>query len=576
MRRLQQLAIALATAGTLSCSSSSEPSGPGLPPDTLDHDASGQFAGAWYGTATVAIAGAPPQTTAAQLDVAVTGRNALTFPGFCGDGKGPPARVTSDSAFVLGSYACPIPLDGGCTLTWQIGSGDGALANGQLTFSATGTASGCGISATTTTVTFSGSRTSVDHGPPIASVTSPVRTAPGAPVTLDASASSDPDGRALTFSWALTQQPSGASATLTGATTATPTFSSSVIGTYTARVTVTATDGQSAGADVTVQVAPPAQVLPALAHRVAQAAYSGSLDRIVMTDGSPNALYVYDPVTGTEASATLSLPPQCLTVSPDGRYAVVGHNAWISYVDLAAATVVKTIPVSADIGDCVLGGNGWAYLFPRVDQWVTLHSVELATGVEVNTGSIYAGDRAALSPSDPGALYAVTSGLSPAQIYRWDVSGGAAAYRWESPYWGSYPMGPDLWFSADGARLFTAAGTAFRTSSTQSQDLQYGGQLSGLSAVKHLDCSSTEIAAIPATYGWDPSTATSDTTVELFDPTYLGHQDRISLPWWAVGAGAFQTHGLFVFHSASGAKRYVIVQADGTSGLLHDTAVLTY
>lgn len=257
---------------------------------------------------------------------------------------------------------------------------------------------------------------------------------------------------------------------------------------------------------------------------------------------------------------------------------MVGHDAWISYVDLAAAKVVKTIPVTADVGDCVLGGNGWAYLFPRVDQWVALHSVEIATGVEVNTSSwaIYAGDRAVLSPTDPGALYVVTAGLSPAQIYRWDVSGGAAAYKWESPYWGDHPMGPDLWFSADGARLFTAAGTAFRASSTQSQDLQYAGQLSGLSAVKHLDCSTAEIAAIPSAYGWDPSTSSADTTVEILDPTYLGHQDRISLPWWSVGDGAFPTHGLFVFHRADGTRRYVIVQADGASGLLHDTAVLTY
>jgi hypothetical protein len=31
-----------------------------------------------------------------------------------------------------------------------------------------------------------------------------------------------------------------------------------------------------------------------------------------------------------------------------------------------------------------------------------------------------------------------------------------------------------------------------------------------------------------------------------------------------------------VFHGSDGAKRYVIVQADGASGLLHDTSVLTY
>ena len=582
MRNVHGLAVALAIAGAVSCNRSDSETGATLPPDTLDHDASSLFAGAWYGTANLTVSGAqqPPSGTT-ELDIDVTGRNALTFPGFCGDGKGPAARVTSDSEFVLASYSCPVPLDS-CTLTWEIASGGGMLANGTLVFSATGTAHGCGASGESMTVAFFGGRSATppgatDRGPPTASAVSPVTTSPGAPVTLDASASADPDGRALTFSWQITQ-PYGTGATLTGATTAKPTFSSSIPGIYTVQVIVTATDGQSAGAAVTVKVVPASQAFTALTHRVAQAAYSRSLERIVMTDGSPNALYVYDPATGQESTVGLALPPQCLGLSPDGKYAVVGHNAWISYVDLASASVAKTIPVSADIGDCVLGGNGWAYLFPRIDQWVAIHNVEIATGVEVQSGSwqVYAGDRAVLSPTDPTALYVVTTGVIPAQIYRWDVSAGAATFKWQSQYWGDYAMGPELWFSADGARLLTAAGTAFRTSSTQAQDIVYGGRLSGITSVKHLDCSADEIAAIPATSSWDASTAANDTAVELFNMTYLGHVDRMSLPWWSVGDDAFQTHGAYVFHSGDGAKRYVIVQADGASGLLHDTTVLTY
>ena len=417
----------------------------------------------------------------------------------------------------------------------------------------------------------------VDLGPPVARVVSPVTTPPGTPVVLDASQSYDPNGTALAFSWAIIKEPSGASPALSNATTSRPTFSATAAGSYTVQVTVTAPDDETASATATVLV-PPSQTITALTHRVAQAAYSTSLERVVMTDGSPSALYVYDPATGAETSVALALPPQCLGLSPDGLYAVVGHDAWISYVDLSAVKVVKTIPVTADIGDCVLAGNGWAYLFPRVDQWVALHSVEIANGTETNSSSwaIYAGDRARLSPSDPNALYFVTSELSPAQIYRWDVSGGAAVSKWESPYWGDYAMGPELWFSADGSRLFTAAGTAFRTSSVQSQDLVYGGQISGLASVKQLDCSTSEIAAIPAVQAGDPRTPTTDTVVELFGTTYLGYVDEIVLPWWSIGTSAVPTHGVYVFHSSDGTQRFVIVQADGSSGLLHDTAILTF
>ena len=67
-------------------------------------------------------------------------------------------------------------------------------------------------------------------------------------------------------------------------------------------------------------------------------------------------------------------------------------------------------------------------------------------------------------------------------------------------------------------------------------------------------------------------TGTEDTAVELFDPTYLGHLDRISLPSWFEGATAYATHGRYVFYSADGAKKYVLVQADGASGLRSTSA----
>jgi len=58
------------------------------------------------------------------------------------------------------------------------------------------------------------------------------------------------------------------------------------------------------------------------------------------------------------------------------------HSAYVSHVDLETAAVLRTWPVSADVGDVVLAGNGYAYAFPRVDQWVDIHSVTLTTGAE--------------------------------------------------------------------------------------------------------------------------------------------------------------------------------------------------
>ncbi len=71
-------------------------------------------------------------------------------------------------------------------------------------------------------------------------------------VTLNGSASSDPDQDPLAFSWTLTVVPSGSGSVLTGQTTEFPTFTPDVPGDYTARLTVSDPFGGLATDDVTV------------------------------------------------------------------------------------------------------------------------------------------------------------------------------------------------------------------------------------------------------------------------------------------------------------------------------------
>ena len=56
--------------------------------------------------------------------------------------------------------------------------------------------------------------------------------APSRPITLDGTASRDPNNTAITYSWRIVEQPPGSHPTLTNATSATPTFTADVAGRY--------------------------------------------------------------------------------------------------------------------------------------------------------------------------------------------------------------------------------------------------------------------------------------------------------------------------------------------------------
>ena len=323
-----------------------------------------------------------------------------------------------------------------------------------------------------------------------------------------------------------------------------------------------------------------------LTYQAVTAEYSNALDRIILISASPNQLHVFDPSTNTDTQVILAKPPLSLSVSPDGLHAAVGHDALISYVNLQTLVIEKTLAVATTVTNLALG-NDFVYVMTYSGG---TESIQISTGT-VSTFGVYEGTAGRLHPSGK-ALYTTGDGFSPDIMQELDVSTGPVTAGSYGPYWGDYPVCGGIWFSPDGRRTYTGCASAYQASpedptnwlldgSTKPLDTNadglYVGRLPDLSQINSLASSASlnRVAAIPTQSIYGPPSVL-DNQVHIYDSTYLELTGIFQLPDFVVTGKSYQAHGHQVFYNFAGTVMYVVMQADGSSGLLNSYAVQVF
>lgn len=320
-----------------------------------------------------------------------------------------------------------------------------------------------------------------------------------------------------------------------------------------------------------------------LPNDVIDAEYAKATNLLVYaaTDASLN---IYHPDSKTLSTIPLSYTPTCVSVSPDGTKAVVGHDAHVTYVDLMNEAVLTTNDISCDALDIVLTDNGWTYVFPRSDQWTRIICLDVSTNNAIQTAhtgnSIYAGTKAKLHPSGK-FVYGADNGLSPSDIEKYDIQNGTASYLYDSPYHGDYGMGGNLWFEESGERLFTRVGTVFKTSETQSMDMIYNGKITfednyrSILWLDHLDLNRELYLVITGNWYYDDPNVPY---VYVYNADNLTYKNKMRVEDFSVASGdtytVYPASPYFVFANSNGTELYVITKAVG-SGLQHEWAIET-
>ncbi len=191
-------------------------------------------------------------------------------------------------------------------------------------------------------------------------------------VTLDGSASSDPNGDSLTYAWSFTSRPAGSAAVLTGANTESPTFTPDLDGNYVVQLIVS--DGALSGVPDTVTVNLKRNTTPVAVIGGAQQFFlgqpialtgSGSSD----ADGDP-LTYAWSVLT-YPASSTRTFSPSNTAMNPTLTVNQIGqHQIQLIVNDGKVGSTPVTHLITVVDGD--QDGDG------------LLSSVELANGLNPN------------------------------------------------------------------------------------------------------------------------------------------------------------------------------------------------
>ncbi|MCZ0942868.1 MAG: hypothetical protein OXJ53_07425 [Gammaproteobacteria bacterium] len=215
-----------------------------------------------------------------------------------------------------------------------------------------------------------------------------------------------------------------------------------------------------------------------MSEMVIDAEFNPNGERIVAI--SADKLVVIGP-NGGEVKLEMPTEARAVSVSPDGTHAAVGHDGWVSHVDLESMRVLATHGVPALLDDVVLDVQGNAHGFPGTGQHVEAYSVDLATGAVRKSwgGLIREQTQARLHPSGT-RIYGADTGLSPSDLERYSIVDGALRLDYDSPYHGEYEFWGNVWFDADGAAALTPCGVVVRLTHDRGTDLRFAMQLNGL------------------------------------------------------------------------------------------------
>ncbi len=299
---------------------------------------------------------------------------------------------------------------------------------------------------------------------------------------------------------------------------------------------------------------------------VTDAEYNHESGIMAICTKSPNKLIVFNTNANESDTISLSKTPNCVSLSEDGHYAVIGYSvSSVSYVDIDNTEIIKDYTIDCVPFDIVLGDNGWCYISPTTGNWIMFRNLNVISGEMVVGGTgITDFYEKTIIKKIHGKPYLVgtRTPLSPSGILILDVTGGPAgdtiSYYHESIL--------NFWISEDGTKLYTGSNNVYNlpeydTQFHPSPPPVFGQIESEMSNIAVLD-ECPGISSIFVTSSYYGYISGYSSLIEQFSTTNLNKiKTFIVSPVFVTDNGIsklYETSAWFVFVNKEGTKLYAI------------------
>jgi len=212
---------------------------------------------------------------------------------------------------------------------------------------------------------------------------------------------------------------------------------------------------------------------------ITDALFNKNTNTLYYVTASPNKFVAYD-VTGRTVlnEISLSKAPTSFAISEDWSKAAVGHNGYVSAIDLSTNTVTAIHTLNYSVNDIAWAENDW-FCFTQVGtDFTCLHWINMADGTIYDDPDGFSLDGNSIIKKVPNQPYliATRNRSSPSGFFAYDI-----ATKSKKSY--SHMDLNDFWFSEDSEYIFAMNSNIYRTTSSTGSTDTFDADISAIGKI---------------------------------------------------------------------------------------------